>query len=65
MYCDSSRNMGAGMGTVAGSGTNQSGTILVLESLVRRGLVVKTREQIAWGQTYVDRDVYRVKVLAP
>jgi len=53
------------MGTVAGSGTNQSGTILVLESLVRRGLVVKTREQIAWGQTYVDRDVYRVKVLAP
>ena len=38
-----------------------SGTIRVLESLVRRGLVTKTTEKKSWSNSRIDRDVYRVR----
>ncbi len=39
--------------------TNDSETLKVLESLVRRGVVVKTLERMPWGHTVVVREVYR------
>ena len=42
-----------------------NGTILILETLVRRGLVVKTKERMRWAKNWCERDVYRLKTPVP